>query len=142
MSGIDSYQHSDLYVRDLIADRPCRCGLIATMLRPHRRSGSRRLYCAPRTGEKIRLGELGVRIATLSLETQRRSPAPSFGVSALATRTQEWSVEDQAQPNREAWRKLREELEQRRIERRRFRHDPKGFLKDLENKVIQSRLQA
>lgn len=66
-------------------------------------------------------------------------------VAGLATRTQEWSGEDLAQANREAWRKLREELEQRRqrrVERRRFRHDPKGYLKDLENKLIQSRLPA
>jgi hypothetical protein len=45
----------------------------------------------------------------------------------------------------EAWKQLRAELEQRRqrrVERRRFRRDPDSYLKDLENRLNQSRLPA
>jgi hypothetical protein len=35
-----------------------------------------------------------------------------------------------------------EERRQRRVERRQFRRDPEGYLKDLENKLTQSRLPA
>lgn len=50
-----------------------------------------------------------------------------------------------ANANRVAWKRLRAELEtrrERRVERRRFRRDPDGYLKALENKLIQSRLPA
>jgi hypothetical protein len=47
--------------------------------------------------------------------------------------------------DRVAWKRLRAQLEtrrERRVERRRFRRDPDGYLKALENKLIQSRLPA
>jgi len=47
--------------------------------------------------------------------------------------------------DRAEWQVVRTELEvrrMRRVERRRFRRDPKGYLEALENKLIQSRLLA
>lgn len=64
-------------------------------------------------------------------------------VAGLATRAGEVTVSDLASADRERWKELRSELEerrQRRVERRRFRVDPWGYLAALENKLIQSRL--
>ena len=66
-------------------------------------------------------------------------------VAGLATRHREVTAADLAGADRVAWKRLRAELEtrrQRRVERRRFRRDPDGYLKALENKLIQSRLPA
>jgi hypothetical protein len=66
-------------------------------------------------------------------------------VAGLATRTREVTATDLATADPEAWQRLRAELEQRRqrrVERRRFRRDPDGYLKDLENKLNQSRLPS
>ena len=66
-------------------------------------------------------------------------------VAGLATRTREFTAADLAGANPAAWRALRAELEerrQRRVDRRRFRRDPDGYLKDLENKLNQSGLPA
>lgn len=66
-------------------------------------------------------------------------------VAGLATRHREVTAADLAGANRVAWQQLRSELEtrrERRVERRRFRRDPDGYLKALENKLIQSRLPA
>ena len=66
-------------------------------------------------------------------------------VAGLATRQREVTAADLAGADRVAWKRLRAELEtrrERRVERRRFRRDPDGYLKDLENKLIQSRLPA
>jgi hypothetical protein len=66
-------------------------------------------------------------------------------VAGLATRIQERTDRDLAQANREEWQKQRGDLEERRrrrVERRHFRRDPQGYLKALENKLIQSRLPA
>ena len=66
-------------------------------------------------------------------------------VAGLATRTREVTATDLAAADPERWKQLRAELEQRRqrrVERRRFRRDPDGYLKDLENKLNQSRLPA
>ncbi len=66
-------------------------------------------------------------------------------VAGLATRAREVTAADLAGADRQRWPRLRAELEerrQRRVERRRFRRDPDGYLKDLENKLNQSRLPA
>jgi len=66
-------------------------------------------------------------------------------IAGLATRSREVAAADLAGADRAAWKRLRAELEtrrERRVERRRFRRDPNGYLKDLENKLIQSRLPA
>ena len=66
-------------------------------------------------------------------------------VAGLATRAQAKTAEDLAQASREEWQRLRAELEnrrQRRVERRRFRRDPQGYLEALEIKLLQSRLPA
>ena len=66
-------------------------------------------------------------------------------VAGLATRAREVTAADLAGADRDAWQRLRAELEerrQRRVERRRFRRDPDGYLKALENQLIQSRLPA
>jgi len=66
-------------------------------------------------------------------------------VAGLATRSREVTAADLAGADRAAWERLRAELEtrrSRRVERRRFRRDPDGYLKALENKLIQSRLPA
>ena len=64
-------------------------------------------------------------------------------VAGLATRSREVTVADLAGADRAAWKRLRAELEERRerrAERWRFRRDPDGYLKALENKLIQTRL--
>jgi hypothetical protein len=66
-------------------------------------------------------------------------------VAGLGTRAGAGTVADLAGAEREEWKRLRAELEerrQRRVERRRFRHDPDGYLKALENQLNQSRLPA
>jgi hypothetical protein len=66
-------------------------------------------------------------------------------VAALGTRAGAGSAEELARADRERWRVLRESLERRRsqrVERRRFRRDPDGYLKALENRLIQSGLPA
>ena len=64
-------------------------------------------------------------------------------VAGLATRHREVTADELAGADRAAWERLRSELEtrrERRVERRRFRRDHDGYLKALENKLIQSRL--
>jgi len=66
-------------------------------------------------------------------------------VAGLGTRAGAGTVADLTGADREEWKRVRAELEerrQRRVERRRFRRDPGGYLKDLENQLIQSRLPA
>ena len=66
-------------------------------------------------------------------------------VASLATRSQARTAEELATADRDAWQAVRQELEdrrERRVERRRFRRDPKAYLEALENKLIQSRLPA
>jgi hypothetical protein len=66
-------------------------------------------------------------------------------VAGLATRSREVKVAELAGADRDRWRRLRSELEQRRhrrVERRRFRQDPQQYLKALENQLHQSRLPA
>jgi hypothetical protein len=84
--------------------------------------------------------------------TGRKGASPSLVlrgaaklVAGLATRQREVTTADLAVADRAAWQRLRAELEtrrERRVERRRFRRDPEGYLKDLEIKLIQSRLPA
>ena len=64
-------------------------------------------------------------------------------IAGLATRTREVTVAELAGANRDQWRRLRAELEQRRqrrVERRRFRQNPQQYLNALEHKLNQSRL--
>jgi hypothetical protein len=64
-------------------------------------------------------------------------------VAAVATRQQPERVRDLIGADRRAWARLRAELaerRQRRIERRRFRRDPEGYLRQLEAKFNQSAL--
>jgi hypothetical protein len=64
-------------------------------------------------------------------------------IAGLATRHREVTAADLASADRTAWKQLRAELEtrrERRVERRRFRRDPDGYLRALESKLIQSRL--
>jgi hypothetical protein len=66
-------------------------------------------------------------------------------VAGLATRMREVTARELSGADRVAWQRLRAELEQRRehrVERRRFRRDPEGYLKALESKLNQSRLPA
>jgi hypothetical protein len=66
-------------------------------------------------------------------------------VAGLATRAGAGTAADLAAADGERWQHLRAEMEQRRqrrVERRRFRRDPDGYLKDLENRLNQSRLPA
>jgi hypothetical protein len=66
-------------------------------------------------------------------------------VAGLGTRAGAGTEADLAGADREEWKRLRAELEerrQRRVERRRFRRDPEEYLKDLENRLNQSRLPA
>ena len=66
-------------------------------------------------------------------------------VAGLATRAREVTAADLASADLGAWKELRAELEvrrQRRVERRRFRRDPEGYLEGLENKLNQSGLPA
>ena len=60
-------------------------------------------------------------------------------VAGLATRRQKVTVADLAGANLAQWGQLRtalEERQQRRVERKRFRRDPGGYLKDLEHKDL------
>lgn len=64
-------------------------------------------------------------------------------VAGLATRTREVSAADLAAADRDDWRGLRAELDQRRqrrVDRHRFRRDPDGYLRGLEAKLNQSGL--
>jgi hypothetical protein len=66
-------------------------------------------------------------------------------VAAVATRQRAFTAEDLAEADRGAWARLRQELEerrQRRTQRRRFRRDPEGYLRQLEGLLIQSGLPA
>jgi hypothetical protein len=61
-------------------------------------------------------------------------------VAALATRQREVTASDLAGADRGRWKELRAELEERRlrrVDRRRFRRDPEGYLRDLEAKLNQ-----
>ncbi len=64
-------------------------------------------------------------------------------IARLATRTRPVEVADLTAADPERWKRFRAELEQRRqrrVERQHFRRDPSAYLKDLENKLNQSRL--
>jgi len=64
-------------------------------------------------------------------------------VAGLATRAGAGTAADLAAADRDKWQQLRTEMEQRRqrrVERRHFRRDPDRYLKDLENRLNQSRL--
>jgi len=66
-------------------------------------------------------------------------------VAGLGTRGGAGTAADLAGADRDEWRQVRaalEERRQRRVERRRFRRDPDGYLKALEIKLIQSGLPA
>jgi hypothetical protein len=78
------------------------------------------------------------------------SPAPVLRgsarvVAAVATRQRAFTADDLAQADRAAWARLRQGLDERRkrrTQRRRFRRDPEGYLRQLENLLLQSRLPA
>jgi hypothetical protein len=82
--------------------------------------------------------------------TGRRGASPALVlrgsarlVAGLATRSREVTAADLAGADRAAWARLRAELEerrQRRVDRRRFRRDPDGYLRGLEAKLNQSAL--
>src|SRR5262245_52778534 len=64
-------------------------------------------------------------------------------IAAVATRQQPERVKDLIAADRERWTELRAELaerRQRRVERRRFRRDPEGYVRQLEAKLIQPSL--
>lgn len=66
-------------------------------------------------------------------------------VAGLATRAREVSAAELSGADRDRWRRLRSELEQRRhrrVERRQFRRNAEQYLKALEDKLYQSRLPA
>lgn len=66
-------------------------------------------------------------------------------LAGLATRHQEVKAEQLREADPAAWRAQRAELEKRRecrTERRRFRRNPEAYLRDLENKLNQSRLRT
>jgi hypothetical protein len=66
-------------------------------------------------------------------------------VAGLGTRAGAGTAADLAGADLEEWKRVRAALDgrrQRRVERRRFRRDPAGYLEALENQLIQSRLPA
>jgi hypothetical protein len=66
-------------------------------------------------------------------------------IAAVATRQQSQRVKELIGADREKWAELRAglaERRQRRVERRRFRRDPEGYLRRLEGQLIQSGLPA
>jgi hypothetical protein len=66
-------------------------------------------------------------------------------VAAAATRHREATGEDLAEADPAAWAAFRRELDQRRqrrVEHRRYRRDPDGYLQDLEDRFHQSGLPA
>jgi hypothetical protein len=66
-------------------------------------------------------------------------------IAGLATRTREVTADVLAGADRQGWRQLRAELDERRkrrTDRRRFRQDPEAYLNDLEIKLHKSRLPA
>jgi hypothetical protein len=66
-------------------------------------------------------------------------------LARLANGQREVTAADLAAADRERWRKLRAELEerrQRRVERHRFRREPEAYLRELEAKLIQSGLPS
>jgi hypothetical protein len=66
-------------------------------------------------------------------------------IAGVTTRMREVSVSELSGANRDQWRQLRSELEQRRhrrVERRQFRRGAEQYLKALEDKLHQSRLPA
>jgi hypothetical protein len=66
-------------------------------------------------------------------------------VAAVATRQRAFTADDLAQADRGEWARLRRELDerrQRRTQRRRFRRDPDGYLRQLEDLLAQSRLPS
>ena len=84
--------------------------------------------------------------------TGRRGASPALVlrgsarlVAGLGTRAGAGTAADLAGADREEWKRVRAELEerrQRRVERRRFRRDPDGYLKALETKLNQPGLPA
>jgi hypothetical protein len=70
---------------------------------------------------------------------------PARLIAAAATRQRAFTADDLAGADRAEWARLRQELDdrrKRRTERRRFRKDPEGYLRDLEARLIQSGLPA
>jgi hypothetical protein len=70
---------------------------------------------------------------------------PARLVAAVATRQRAYTADDLAGADRAEWARLRRELDarrQRRTERRRFRRDPDAYLRQLEDRLIQSGLPA
>jgi hypothetical protein len=66
-------------------------------------------------------------------------------IAAVATRQRPGRVKELIGADREKWAELRAglaERRQRRVERWRFRRDPEGFLRQLEEQLIQSALPA
>jgi hypothetical protein len=66
-------------------------------------------------------------------------------VAAAATRQRTFTADELAQADRAEWARLRQTLDergQRRTQRRRFRHDPEGYLRQLEARLIHSGLPA
>jgi hypothetical protein len=66
-------------------------------------------------------------------------------VAAVATRQRAFTADDLAGADRAEWKRLRQALDERRhrrTQRRRFRRDPEGYLRQLENLLIQSSLPA
>ena len=66
-------------------------------------------------------------------------------VAAVATRQRAFTADDLAGADRAEWKRLRQTLDERRhrrTQRRRFRRDPEGYLRHLEDRLIQSGLPA
>jgi hypothetical protein len=75
-------------------------------------------------------------------EKQAVSGTPQARAAVQKTLRRWQQDADLAGADREQWRRLRAELGQRRVERLRFRRDPAGYLKDLEEKLTQSGLRS
>jgi hypothetical protein len=66
-------------------------------------------------------------------------------VAAVATRQRAFTADDLAGADRAEWQRLRQALDERRhrrTQRRRFRRDPEGYLRQLEDLLIQSGLPS
>jgi hypothetical protein len=82
----------------------------------------------------------------------RKSGSPSLVLrgaarlmAAVATRQRPFPADELAGADRAEWARLRQELDvrrQRRTQRQRFRRDPEAYLRDLEDRLIQSGLPA
>ena len=105
---------------------------------PRTNNGLERAFGSHRYHERRATGRKGASPALVLRGSARL-------IAGLGTRAGAGGADDLAGADRAEWERVRAELEerrQRRVERRRFRRDPDGYLKALEIQLNQSRLPA